>query len=37
LQCLKNQVLMAQMQQESGIRSEFFSDLCNTMVAADIP
>jgi hypothetical protein len=25
------------MQQESGIRNEFFKDLCNAMVAADIP
>jgi hypothetical protein len=37
LQGSKNQVLLAQMQQESGIRNEFFKDLCSAMVAADIP
>jgi hypothetical protein len=25
------------MKQESGIRNEFFKDLCNAVVAADIP
>jgi hypothetical protein len=37
LQCSKKQVLLAQMQQESGIRNEFFKDLCSAMVAANIP
>jgi hypothetical protein len=37
LQCFKKQVLLTQMQQESGIRNEFFKDLCDAMVAADIP
>jgi hypothetical protein len=27
----------SKMQQESGIRNEFFKDLCDAMVAADIP
>jgi hypothetical protein len=37
LQCSKKQVLLTKMQQESGIRNEFFKDLCDAMVAADIP
>jgi hypothetical protein len=37
LQCSKKQVLVTQMQQESRIRNEFFKDLCNAMVASDIP
>jgi hypothetical protein len=36
LQCSKKQVLLTQMQQETGIRNEFFKDLCSVMVAADI-
>jgi hypothetical protein len=37
LQCSKKQVLLTQMQQESGIRNEFFKDLCHAVVAADTP
>jgi hypothetical protein len=37
LQCSKKQALLTQMQQESGIRNEFFKDLYDAMVAADIP
>jgi hypothetical protein len=39
LQCSKKQVLLTQMQQESTrrIRNEFFKDLCDAVVAADIP
>jgi hypothetical protein len=37
LQCSKMQVLLTQMQQESGIWNEFFKDLCYAMVAAGIP
>jgi hypothetical protein len=37
LQCSKKQVLLTKMQEESGIRTEFFKDLCNAMVAANIP
>jgi hypothetical protein len=37
LQCSEKQVLLTQMQQESRIRNEFFKDLCDAVVAADIP
>jgi hypothetical protein len=36
LQCCKKQVPLTQMQQDSGIRNEFFKDLCNAVMAADI-
>lgn len=37
LQTSKKQVLLSQMQQSSNVRSEFFHDMCNAMVAANIP
>jgi hypothetical protein len=37
LQCSKKQVLLTQMQQESGLRNEFCKDLCDSMVAAETP